>query len=110
MTLSFANRSSFQVSTYSFDTHSKTAQIRVMNVSDGTSALISEDLSASEPFWIGDNEIAYLKASDNGCTTLMYQDVHDPFKYATPHSDRTKCIKLTLLQEAHDPPLCWLHL
>lgn len=84
------------MSTYSFETHSKTAQIRVMNASDGTSALISEDLTASEPFWIGDSEIAYLKANDNGCTTLMYQDVHDPFKYAIPLANRLKCIPNTI--------------
>lgn len=57
-----------------------------MKIADGSSSLLSEDLTASEPFWISDAEIAYLKASDNGCTTLMYQDVHDPFKYVA-HTD-----------------------
>lgn len=51
-----------------------------MNIEDGTSRLISEDLAASDPFWISDNEIAYLKASDNGCTTLMCHDIRDSSK------------------------------
>lgn len=63
-----------QVTTYSFETHSKTAQIRVLNIQDGSSHLISEDVGASEPVWISDTEVAFLKSHENS-TDLLYQDI-----------------------------------
>lgn len=64
-----------QVSTYSFETHVKTSQIRVLNIKDGASHLISENPAASDPVWISQDEIAYLKPTDRGCTALMAQRV-----------------------------------
>lgn len=64
-----------QVSSYSFETHSKSSQIRVLKPSDGSSQLVSEDASVYEPVWIGENEIAFLSPADRGCTALMAQNV-----------------------------------
>lgn len=69
---------SSQVSTYSFDTHSKTAQIRVLNIKEGTSHLVSEDSAASDPIWISEKEIVYVKSLDNGASSLVAQHVLDP--------------------------------
>lgn len=66
-----------QVSSYSFKTHSKSSQIRVLNVKEGSSDLVSEDAAASEPFWISDSEIAFFKPSDNASTMLVSQSVLD---------------------------------
>lgn len=66
-----------QVSSYSFKSHGKSSQIRVLNVKEGSSHLVSEDPAASEPFWITESDIAFLKPSDHGCTMLVSQSVLD---------------------------------
>lgn len=72
------------MSTYSFETHSKSSQIRVLNVKDGGSHLISQDAGASDPIWIAEDEILYLKGGDNGCTMIMTQRVADGSEYVIP--------------------------
>ncbi|KID88060.1 dipeptidyl peptidase [Metarhizium guizhouense ARSEF 977] len=67
----------YTVSAYSFETHSKSSQIRALNIKEGTSHLVSEDSGASDPVWIGENEVMYLKGGDNGCTMIMAQRVLD---------------------------------
>ncbi|PHH88205.1 hypothetical protein CDD83_7840 [Cordyceps sp. RAO-2017] len=67
----------YTVSSYSFETHSKTSSIRVLNIKDGSSRLVSEDSAASDPVWIGDRHILYLKTGDNGFTLLLSQHVLD---------------------------------
>ncbi|KJZ72655.1 hypothetical protein HIM_08014 [Hirsutella minnesotensis 3608] len=66
----------YTVSSYSFETHSKSHSIRVLNIKDGSSYIISEDLSASEPVWIGEQEVLYLKVGNKGSTILVTQDVY----------------------------------
>ncbi|POR31333.1 Dipeptidyl-peptidase 5 [Tolypocladium paradoxum] len=65
----------YTVSSYSFETHSKSSTIRVLNIKERTSHLISEDPGASDPIWIGEKEVLYLKPGENGCTMIMSQDV-----------------------------------
>ncbi|TQV97249.1 secreted dipeptidyl peptidase [Cordyceps javanica] len=67
----------YTVSTYSFETHSKSAQIRILSLKDGSSHLISEDSSASDPLWISDDEVIFFKGGDKG-TDLFYQNVDAP--------------------------------
>ncbi|KAG6219228.1 hypothetical protein E4U50_004881 [Claviceps purpurea] len=67
----------YTVSVYSFDTHSKSSQIRVLNTKEGTSHVVSKDSGASDPVWIGEKEVLYLKATENGCTMIMAQHVLD---------------------------------
>jgi len=68
----------YTVSTYDFTSHSKTSQIRVLSIPDGHSHLVSEDASAYDPVWIGEEEIAYFKPNERGCTALMHQNVFQP--------------------------------
>ncbi|PNP41399.1 hypothetical protein TGAM01_v207307 [Trichoderma gamsii] len=75
----------YTVSTYSFDTHSKTSQIRVLNIKEGTSHLVSEDSAASEPIWISEKEVAYVKGLDNGASALVAQHVLDTNETNTIH-------------------------
>ena len=65
------------MSSYSFETHSKSSSIRVLNIKDGCSHLVSEDPGASEPIWIGEKEVLYLKPGENGCTMIMSQQLGD---------------------------------
>ena len=66
-----------KVSTYSFETHSKTSQIRVLSTRDGSSHLVSEDASAFEPVWLSKDEVIFFKPTDRGCTALVSQNVFE---------------------------------
>lgn len=62
----------YTVSTYSFESHKKTSEIKVLDISNGQSTLVSNEEKTSEPNWLGDgNEILWLKAGDKGATQLM---------------------------------------
>jgi dipeptidyl aminopeptidase/acylaminoacyl peptidase len=73
----------YTVSTYSFETHSKTSQIRVLSTRDGSSHLVSEDASAFEPVWLSEDEVIFFKPTDRGCTALVSQNV-----FEGPQSER----------------------
>jgi len=68
----------FTVSTYSFETHKKTAQIRVLDIASGQSTVLVDDTNASEPTWLSDDEFLYLKAGEKGATTLVVDNVSAP--------------------------------
>lgn len=65
----------YSVSTYSFEQRSQSYQIRVLNVSDGASHLISEDHSVSDPVWLSQDEILCLKKGPRGQTGLLSRNV-----------------------------------
>lgn len=65
----------FTVSTYSFETHSKTSEIRVLDLKTGQSKVLTEDTKASEPTWLGkDNLLLWLKGGEKGTTSLVIAD------------------------------------
>jgi dipeptidyl aminopeptidase/acylaminoacyl peptidase len=65
----------FTVSTYSFQSHSKTSEIRVLDVETGQSKLLSSDGSASEPTWLlEDDLVLWLKGGEGGKTNLVIAD------------------------------------
>ncbi|KAK3496899.1 Alpha/Beta hydrolase protein [Neurospora hispaniola] len=68
----------FTVTTYSFETHRKTSQIRLLDIESGQSTLLVDDLSASEPTWIGDDEFLYLKSGEKGNTTVLVDKIARP--------------------------------
>lgn len=49
----------------------------MLNIKEGTSHLVSEDSAASEPIWISEKEVAYVKGLDNGASALVAQHVLD---------------------------------
>ena len=63
------------MSTYSFHDHKKTAQIRVLDIDSGDSQSLVEEPGASEPVWLEDDEVLYLKGGSNGSTTLVVSHV-----------------------------------
>ena len=71
-------------STYSFDTHSKTSEICVLDIANGQEACISKDSLASEPRWLGNGyDIVWLKGGENGNTSFIVSDASQPGKTYT---------------------------
>ncbi|KAH8884576.1 prolyl oligopeptidase [Thozetella sp. PMI_491] len=68
----------YSVSKYSFEHQHKVAEIRVLDIESGSSTLLVDDSGASEPVWIGDDEVLYLKGSDRGATRLLLASASQP--------------------------------
>ncbi|KAL3419224.1 prolyl oligopeptidase [Phlyctema vagabunda] len=69
----------YTVSTYSFESHSKTSEIRVLDTSSGQSNVLTNDLNASEPTWLGDGDLVlWLKGGEKGITDLLLGDASKP--------------------------------
>ena len=62
----------FTVSTYSFESHKKTSEIKVLDISSGTQSLITNAEGTSEPSWLGgENELLWLKSGQEGHTQFV---------------------------------------
>jgi len=68
----------FTVSTYSFQTHSKSAEIRILDIKTGQSTLLSNDLNASEPTWLDNCSVVWLQGGERGVTKLLLGDSRTP--------------------------------
>jgi len=69
----------FTLTTYSFESHSKTSEIRLLDIETGQSKLLSDDLAASEPTWLGEkNLVLWLKSEEKGATSLILADGDHP--------------------------------
>ena len=65
----------YTVATYSFESHKKTNEIRVLNLATGQSTLITNEEKTSEPNWLGDKtELFWLKEAEKGHTKLIAGD------------------------------------
>lgn len=70
--------------TYSFESHSKTNEIRALDVATGRSALITNDFGASNPQWLGDgDQLIWLKTKANGNTAFVIGDAREADKTYT---------------------------
>jgi len=77
----------YTVSTYSFESHLKKSEIRVLQISTGNSAVLSDDEKASEPNWLGEgNELIWLQESEKGITRLIVADADEVGKTYTAGS------------------------
>ena len=66
----------YTVSTYSFEEHKKNVEIRVLNLSNGKSSLVTNEEKTSEPNWLEDStELLWLKGGDKGVTQLVIGNV-----------------------------------
>jgi hypothetical protein len=66
----------FTVTTYSFESHSKTSEIRVLDIKAGQTKTLTKDLNASDPTWLGKgNLLLWLKGGEKGTTSLVVADV-----------------------------------
>ncbi|KAJ9629262.1 hypothetical protein H2204_008902 [Knufia peltigerae] len=71
-------------STYSFESHSRTNEICVLDLTTAQSVCISKDPKASEPRWTGTgHEVVWLKECDNGNTCFVITDATLPGKCYT---------------------------
>jgi len=68
----------FTVSTYSFQSHSKSVEIRILDIKTGQSTLLSNDLNASEPTWLDTCCMVWLQGGDKGATKLLLGDARTP--------------------------------
>jgi dipeptidyl aminopeptidase/acylaminoacyl peptidase len=67
------------VSTYSFQTHKKASEIRVLDLKNGQTKTLTDDLNASEPVWLGEKDLVlYLKGGEKGATSLVLADASSP--------------------------------
>lgn len=74
----------FTQSVYSFDSHSKSSEIVVFSFATGEQAVVSRDVKASEPKWLGEsNQLVWLKEGENGNTSFIIADVDTPGKTYT---------------------------
>lgn len=75
----------YTVSTYSFQSHSKSSEIRVLDIKTGQSKVLSNDVNASEPTWLLEkNLILWLKGGEKGTTDLILADAENlEHKYRT---------------------------
>ncbi|TVY89307.1 Dipeptidyl-peptidase [Lachnellula willkommii] len=68
----------FTVSTYSFQSHSKTNEIRVLDIKTGQTKLLVSDLGVSEPTWLGEESLVlWLKGGEKGTTNLVLADAEN---------------------------------
>ncbi|KAI1813268.1 prolyl oligopeptidase [Poronia punctata] len=75
----------YTVSQYSFESHSKTSAIKLLDISSGNSRELFSNLAYSEPTWVSDHEFVFFKgASDDddkdaaAVSYLMAADIKDP--------------------------------
>jgi pre-mRNA-splicing helicase BRR2 len=74
----------YSQTTYSFESHSKTNEIRVLDIATGQSVVLSNDAGASNPLWLGDGDsLIWLKEKDNGNTSLIVGDAREVGKTYT---------------------------
>ncbi|KAI9758822.1 MAG: hypothetical protein M4579_002836 [Chaenotheca gracillima] len=71
----------YTVSTYSFESHSKSAEIRIYDPRAGQSTLFTNDPNASEPTWFGKGtDFMFLKSNEDGTTSLHVGDASNASK------------------------------
>ena len=62
----------YTASTYSFESHKKISEIKVLEISSGIDSLITNAEGASEPNWLGSgNELLWLEPGEKGQTQLV---------------------------------------
>lgn len=69
-----ATRILHSVSTYSFSDHKKTSEIRVLDTATQQTTLITDDTSASDPAWLDDETIVFLRTKEDGTTEVVVGD------------------------------------
>ncbi|KAL4888638.1 oligopeptidase family protein [Aspergillus ambiguus] len=63
---------------YSFESHSKTNEIKVLDIATGRSALICNDPGASSPQWLDhSDQLVWLKTKANGNTSFIVADARE---------------------------------
>lgn len=75
---SAGNLAVYTVSTYSFESHKKTTEIKVLDIATGQSNLITNEEKTSEPHWLGyGKELLWLQSTEKGATKLVVGSVDE---------------------------------
>lgn len=67
----------YTVSTYSFESHSKTNELRVLDVKTGDSHELAKNDDISHPNWLDDDKFVCLQAWKDGTTYLFFASVSE---------------------------------
>ncbi|KAI0022161.1 prolyl oligopeptidase [Xylariomycetidae sp. FL0641] len=74
----------FTVSEYSFESHAKSYAIKVLDIASGSSTVLYENPSYTEPTWISENEFIFIDnagpKNGNAACSLMVADATKPGK------------------------------
>jgi dipeptidyl aminopeptidase/acylaminoacyl peptidase len=72
----------YTVSTYSFEDHETTKEIRILDIKTSSSILVTNDSEAHDAQWLSDgtNAILWLQSGAKGITSLMIGDGDEPSK------------------------------
>lgn len=69
----------YSQTTYSFESHSKTNEIRVFDIENGRSHLVTNDPGADNPQWLGEtDQLIWLKGRPNGNTSFIIGNAREP--------------------------------
>ena len=68
----------YGVSRYSFSTHQKSSEIRVVDLKNGQSRALTEKLGVKDPAWAFDDQVLWLHAGKDGTTDLVVGWANDP--------------------------------
>lgn len=69
----------YTVATYSFAKHSNAHELRVMDLSNGSSWLFSNSSAVSNANWLGDgSKVIWFESEDDGSTSLLVGDATAP--------------------------------
>jgi hypothetical protein len=66
----------YSISTYSFEKHERTSELRVLDLEKNESHIISDSKNASSAKWLSDDTIAVLEP-DKGATNIVIGSVND---------------------------------
>jgi hypothetical protein len=70
------------ISSYSFESHSSSNEICIIDVKSRKSRVVTKDDTVSEPNWLGvDDLFVYLSSEEDGKTSLIVHDARDTSKY-----------------------------
>ncbi|KAI0136521.1 prolyl oligopeptidase [Xylariales sp. AK1849] len=68
----------YTVTTYSFESHSRSAAIKVLDIKTGQSTTLHEDKPYSEPTWVTESEFLLVKSGEKGTSSLLVADATIP--------------------------------
>lgn len=69
----------YTLSEYSFETHKNLRGLYVLNISDASSWIFSNQSGISNPVWLGDgNKFTWLASQDDGSTSFQIGDATKP--------------------------------
>ena len=67
----------YSVSTYCFDSHTKSYEVRLLDVKSQESSLVTDKKGSSEPQWLDDETVMLLYESEGGVTQIKVGPVDD---------------------------------